>query len=75
MEKASQHFSDIVLVKATKKFKKKCVENFLRLSKLKANEVQKKIDNIGISRDAYNQIFQMVQSKLKGAKAKTKIFS
>ena len=82
MEKASQHFSDVVTVQATKdlleekrfkKAKKKCVDNFLRLCKLDANEVQKTIDNIGISRDAYNQIFQLIQSKLNDSKTKTTI--
>ena len=53
--------------------KEKCVDNFLRQSKLEAEEVQKTIDNIGISRDAYNQIFQLVQNKLRQAKAKTTI--
>ena len=79
---ASQHFGDGVLVQATKnmmeekrfrKAKQKCVDNFLRQSKLEAEEVQKIIDNIGISRDAYNQIFQLVQNKLKKAKAKATI--
>ena len=82
MEKASQHYSDVVPVQATKnlmeekrfkKAKRKCVDNFLRLSKLDANEVQKIIDNIGISRDAYNQIFQLIQSKLNETKSKNTI--
>ena len=79
-KRASQHFSDVVLVtknlmeeKRLKKAKQKCVYTFLRQSKLDANEVPKTIDNIGISRDAYNQIFQLVQSKVKEAKAKATI--
>ena len=43
----------------------------MRKSRLDATEVEKTIDNIGISRDAYNQIFQLVQEKLKEVKAKT----
>ena len=35
--------------------------------------MQKTIDNIGISRDAYNQIFQLIQSKLNETKTKTTI--
>ena len=82
LERASQHFGDVVPVQATKnmmeerrfrKAKQKCVDNFLKQSKLEAEVVQKTIDNIGISRDAYNQIFQLVQNKLKQAKAKTTI--
>ena len=57
--------------KQLKKAKKNCVDEILRQSKLDATKVQKKIDNIGISRDAYNQIFQLVQENLKEAKATT----
>ena len=80
MEKASKFFCDVLPLKVTnnvleekrlKKAKKNCVEEFLRKSRLDATEVQKTIDNIGISRDAYNQILQLVQEKLKEVKAKT----
>ena len=80
LQSASQYFSDIVPVQVTKKLleekrfkkaKEKCLDSFLRESKLDANEVQKVIDNIGISRDAYNQIFQLVQKKFKEGKGKT----
>ena len=59
--------------KRFKKAKKKCVDTFFRQSKLHAKYVQKTIDNIGISRDAYSQIFKLVQGELKEAKAKTTI--
>ena len=47
-----------------------CVDNILRESQLNAGEVQKTIDSIGISRDAYSQIFKLVQSKLKDMKTR-----
>ena len=56
-----------------KKAKQKCVESFLQDSKLDVEEVQKTIDHIRISRDAYNEIFQLVQRKLKKNKTKTTI--
>ena len=59
--------------KRFKKAKEKFLESFLRDSTLDANEVQKVIDNIGISRDAYNQILQLVQNKFKEGKTKTTI--
>ena len=79
MEKASKFFCDVLPIQVTKnllkerlkKAKKNCVDEFLRKTRLDATEVQKTIDNIGISRDAYNQIFQLVQKKLKEAKATT----
>lgn len=80
MERASQYFCDVLPVQVTKKLleekrfkkaKQNCIHEFLRGSKLDAKEVQKTIDNIGISRDAYNQIFQLIQGNLKEAKVKT----
>ena len=82
MQVASQHFCDVLPVQVTKNLleekrfrraKQKCVEAFLKQSRLDAKEVQKTIDNIGISRDAYNQIYQLVQAKFKEARAKTTI--
>ena len=76
MEKASKFFCDVLPIQVTKslleekrlkKAKKNCVDEFLRKLRLDATEVQKIIDNIGISRDAYNQISQLVQRKAKGS--------
>ena len=66
MERASKFVCDVLLIQVTKslleekglkKAKQNCVDGFLRPSKVDAKEVQNTIDNIDISRDAYNQIF------------------
>ena len=56
------------------KAKKKCVENFLQMNVLASEEVQKTMDNVGISRAGYSNLYKSLQGTLKQNKLKGSLF-
>ena len=80
---AAQYFSDIVppIVARSiitemrfRKAKQKCVEDFLEKNVLPSNEVQKTMDNVGISRQGYSQLYKALRGKLADNKIKGSLF-